>query len=538
MPSQKLPAIIPPKGWTKSGTRPNDYDMTLCKTEKHSGSKCAIITSKNEQVKGFGTLMQNIDAAPYIGQRVKLTAYVKTKDLDNWAGLWMRVDAGKDMAAFDNMGKRPIKTDTDWTKYEIILDVPVGSTNIAFGLMVISGGTAWLDDVTISLAGENEKPTVKARDRSCGIAHQNDIPTNLDFCAGLRGKSKDAQLSGVPIGWFKDMWPKDTIAFTSELDKDKKETLIAHIKVTGEKDNGGSLLQAINADKFIGKRLKLCGDLKTDSAHQGAALFFRADAGWRRNISSDYMEGREVKNTTDWQRYSSVIDIPKGSDNIYIGAVLYGEGELWMKNFHLEEVAKETPLTKPKNKSLNSAPVNMHFEKSVGHSPFETEQGWLASGSNPENYNMYSTEQERDGNKINCAIIENTVPVEGGFGTFMQLVEAEPYAGKRVKLNALVKSEDATSAGLWMRIDGPEGDMLGFDNMHGRSIKGNSDWTKYSCVLDVPLGSKLIAFGVLSESSGKVWFTDVTLEEVGKEVPTTNLYGAPASAPTNLNFEE
>ena len=55
----------------------------------------------------------------------------------SWAGLWMRVDKGKDMVAFDNMQDRPIKGTTDWQRY-YINDyrpiIPGGAALVGFSL--------------------------------------------------------------------------------------------------------------------------------------------------------------------------------------------------------------------------------------------------------------------------------------------------------------------------------------------------------------------------------------------------------------------
>jgi hypothetical protein len=61
----------------------------------------------------------------------------------------MRVDGEKSHSlSFDNMRDRKIKGTTEWTKYEIILDVPEKSTTINYGVLLSLGGEVWLDDLT------------------------------------------------------------------------------------------------------------------------------------------------------------------------------------------------------------------------------------------------------------------------------------------------------------------------------------------------------------------------------------------------------
>ena len=95
-----------------------------------------------------------------------------------------------------------------------------------------------------------------------------------------------------------------------------------------------------------------------------------------------------------------------------------------------------------------------------------------------------------------------------------------------------------------MRVDGARKDeMLAFDNMQDRAIKGTIDWKKYEIVLDVPENSEMVAFGLLLSGKGQVWMDDLQFEVVGKDVPTTGRATAGAASgaaktPLNLNFEE
>ena len=71
------------------------------------------------------------------------SAFVKSDSVQDWAGLWMRVDKGSDATAkvlsFDNMQDRPIKRTTGWRNYEGVLDVPRDTAGIFFLRMLLSG---------------------------------------------------------------------------------------------------------------------------------------------------------------------------------------------------------------------------------------------------------------------------------------------------------------------------------------------------------------------------------------------------------------
>ena len=91
-----------------------------------------------------------------------------------------------------------------------------------------------------------------------------------------------------------------------------------------------------------------------------------------------------------------------------------------------------------------------------------------------------------------------------------------------------------------MRIDGDKGEQLGFDNMQTRPIKGTTDWKQYEIILDVPANGKVINYGVLLGSNGEVWFDNLKLEVVDKNIPVTSAKPEISllKEPVNLDFEE
>lgn len=163
-----------------------------------------------------------------------------------------------------------------------------------------------------------------------------------------------------------------------------------------------------------------------------------------------------------------------------------------------------------------------------------TMKSWFMAGSHPQDYEQ-GIDSSVPYNGKNSGYLKAKVAQPGGFGTLMQMFKADYYRNKRMRLSAAVKSEGLEGwAGLWMRIDGPGGNTLGFDNMQSRPIKGTTDWQKYEVVLDVPRESVYIAFGILLEGKGQAWLSDVQFEEVQADVPVTSIEYP--DQPENLDF--
>ncbi len=150
-----------PAGWFLAGDNPTNYRTGVDRAEMHDGLPSAYLVSLANGT-GFGTLMQSINAANYAGKRVRLRAWVESRDVSDWAGLWMRVDKGREAVTFDNMQDRPIKGTQSWNTYDVVLDVPADATNINFGILLTGAGEVWMNHVSLEVV-DNSTPSTQTK---------------------------------------------------------------------------------------------------------------------------------------------------------------------------------------------------------------------------------------------------------------------------------------------------------------------------------------------------------------------------------------
>ena len=168
----------------------------------------------------------------------------------------------------------------------------------------------------------------------------------------------------------------------------------------------------------------------------------------------------------------------------------------------------------------------------------ELPKGWFAAGSRPKDYEM-GIDQRNVHDGKSSARIKSVAAKPSGFGTLMQTFKADAYRGRRVLLSGYVRPQTASEwAGLWMRVDGPKGESLAFDNMQQRPIKGTTDWMQYEIVLDVPSQAEQIACGLLLSGRGEAWMDGLRIGTTTKE-PTASAAATKQvpDAPVNLDFE-
>jgi hypothetical protein len=167
-----------PLGWIKAGNARADYDVGLDQTVVRTGRSSAYLRSRPGGSSGFGTLMQSCSGDILRGNRVRMSAWVKSDGVSRGAGLWMRVDGAyfKEPLAFDNMHSRRIRGTQDWTRYEIVLDVPPEASRLAYGILLEGEGAVWLDDLSFEPV-DASVPTTGGG----GGATLFPDPRNLDF---------------------------------------------------------------------------------------------------------------------------------------------------------------------------------------------------------------------------------------------------------------------------------------------------------------------------------------------------------------------
>ena len=149
--AKALPDSIP-KGW-KATSSPDIYFGTDT-TESHSGIASAIIQRIGTNMSPNGMLIQHIVADNYRGKRIKMSAYVKSLQVDK-GYLYMTVNGVDTAIAFANTWEQRVESSNDWMRFQIVLDVPEESASINFAAVLVGAGTLWLDDVEITIVDQS-----------------------------------------------------------------------------------------------------------------------------------------------------------------------------------------------------------------------------------------------------------------------------------------------------------------------------------------------------------------------------------------------
>ena len=158
-PTTKTRQVAP--GWMVSPDYAEDFEVGVDHSVAHSGKASTYMKSKRHATEtSHANIGQRIKADAYRGKRVRLSGFLKTMNVTGGASLWMRIDSEKGVLGHDRMVDRALKGTNNWTKLEIVLDVPEDSAGVIFGLRVNGAGQVWVDDLRWETV-ESEVPTTR-----------------------------------------------------------------------------------------------------------------------------------------------------------------------------------------------------------------------------------------------------------------------------------------------------------------------------------------------------------------------------------------
>ncbi len=365
--------ITKASGWAIAGSDPKSYEMGIVKGAGLHGNNAASIKSIDKSINGFGTLMQSCTPGEYLGKRVRMSGFMKTIDVSGWAGFWFRIDP---YLGFDNMknGKKDISVQgtTEWKKYEIVLDVPEKTTDMAYGALLVGTGQIFFENIKFEIVDNSVEVTGMDWTQNSPLKE----PANLNF----ELKNNPTPITeGLNIfkteSWFNAGSAPDSYKMGIVEGAGQAEKNAATIQSSDKAISGfGTLMQDCLPDKYIGKKVKMTGEMKSKDVKEWAGFWIRVDGGKQYSPTTfDNMQDRAIKGTTDWKKYEITLDVPEGATNIAYGALLDGTGQIWFENLTFEIIGtsttpaftaddKATEHKGPSSENL-TAPTNLDFSK-------------------------------------------------------------------------------------------------------------------------------------------------------------------------------
>lgn len=129
-------------GWaTAQHAGPVSYAMRIDPEGAYAGHGSFHMTRTLPQV--YGTLTQNLDARPYAGKTVELSAMLKTRGVGPRG--WKLLASLPGTVAYST----GMTGDTAWARESLRLSVPTTARQLTIGVILLDAGDGWMDDVTV-----------------------------------------------------------------------------------------------------------------------------------------------------------------------------------------------------------------------------------------------------------------------------------------------------------------------------------------------------------------------------------------------------
>lgn len=335
---------IAPEGWFLAGGARSHYRAVIDREERHGGASSARFEPAVDAPQGYGTLMQQIKAETWRGKRVRMTAFVKGRDVDARGDLWLRVQARESPGDGPGLGGGACRLSGtfDWKPCTIVFDVPARGDAIDVGVGTTGHGTLWLDDVHLEEVGADVP-----------LTHGRDTPKRV-----INGAfDAPTVAAGVPEGWFLSGGGGDD--FTSRVD-DGAALLLAKPGITPR--GYGTLMQSVQAVDYLGKRLRVRARVRGEGVGSGD-VWVRVQSPTSPGDGPGLGGGAcALAGTFGWKPCEVVLDVPEGAASVQIGVGIRGDGagKVWLDDVAIEEVDRGVDVTG--RVSASTTPDNLGFE--------------------------------------------------------------------------------------------------------------------------------------------------------------------------------
>lgn len=138
-----------PIGWSNFGE--GSYKLEADSNITKSGKYAASIVSLSDEP-GYRAWAFTIPGS-YPGKEITLSGYIKTEDVEGFAGLWMRLDP---QVAFNNMQQAGLQGTTEWARYEFTLPMnPDKTEQTVLGGLLVGKGKVWFDSLSVTIDGHD-----------------------------------------------------------------------------------------------------------------------------------------------------------------------------------------------------------------------------------------------------------------------------------------------------------------------------------------------------------------------------------------------
>lgn len=235
-----------------------------------------------------------------LGKRIRISGWIKAKDVRNWAGGTLSVWNSEHNYGFDDSTSRPVLGTADWQPIEFVAELPKEPCIIAFEAVLYGNGEIWFDDFRLDVVAPDTPVTGDRGDWRFFGASPADYSETTDYTTTHNGH------------------PAFCIAYTPP-----------GTAPPGAKIWWGKEIYSPETAKYIGHTVQMTVWTKSENISGAAQPAFHP-----RDINAKIIAREQgdqpIRGTTDWTQHTFTCRIPPETDFINTGFNFSGGGKIWI----------------------------------------------------------------------------------------------------------------------------------------------------------------------------------------------------------------
>ena len=170
----------------------------------HSGKWAARLERNAASANEFSTITTAIPIN-FTGTNIEFRGFLKSEDVSDFFGLWMREDGDGGPVAFDNMQSRQLKGTHDWTEYSVSLPLNKDAKRLFFGVLQGGTGKTWADDLQMLVDGKpiGDVPAVEKPKTPLDLDHEFDHGSGITLSDLSKTQIDNLATLGIVWGFLK-----------------------------------------------------------------------------------------------------------------------------------------------------------------------------------------------------------------------------------------------------------------------------------------------------------------------------------------------
>jgi hypothetical protein len=163
-----------------------DYSLSAHGSVTDTAGAHVELTSSKGRTSPYGGSIASVDATPYRGHTVRLSALISTTDAAEGAGIWLRSDGPLGALTFANSQASLIKGSVSSQKREVAIIVPNSARLLAFGTFLYGDGHSAVDRLSLVT--------------SAPVPRDSIVPARIELAAAIKIVRENALHSSL-INW-------------------------------------------------------------------------------------------------------------------------------------------------------------------------------------------------------------------------------------------------------------------------------------------------------------------------------------------------